>query len=73
MSGKNFYHQIIDQSFLNSDDRFEYDYNICKVALEKFAFNCNCIDNKCSACDGVGYFYLSDNRLIQCERCNGKG
>ena len=73
MSGKNFFRQVIDQNFLYPEDHFEYDHNICKVALEKYSFNKYYTNNKCSACDGIGYFYLSDNRLIQCERCNGKG
>jgi DnaJ-class molecular chaperone len=67
------YQEINDNNILLTDDQFEYDQNIYKVALEKHNLNCTHNHRKCTACDGIGYFYLSDHRLIQCERCNGKG
>ena len=55
---------------LVTDEHAQY---ICKVALEKYNFNHIYSNNKCNFCDGIGYFYLSDDRLIQCEKCDGKG
>ena len=73
MSGKNLFNEITNRNRMHQDDLFEYDHSMYKVALEKYNFEHVYGNHKCSACDGIGYFYLSDHRLIQCERCNGKG
>ena len=73
MYQENLFKEINDQQAAITDDQFAYDQNLYKVALEKHNLKPAHKHKKCAACDGIGYFYLSDHRLIQCERCQGKG
>jgi hypothetical protein len=73
MSQEKFFQEMVEQQVSITDEQFEYDQYICKVALESHNLNCTPDHKKCTACDGIGYFYLSNHRLIQCEKCHGKG
>ena len=71
MSENNINNRVIGYNIFNEDnmpDPDQYNHQI-KLELNKFNFT----ENKCDSCDGVGYFYLSDHRLFQCEKCNGEG
>ena len=73
MSQENSFQETVEQQVFITDEQYEYDQVIYKVALESHKLNRTPRHKKCTACDGIGYFYLSNHRLIQCERCHGKG